>query len=283
MHEVDDGRDAYDEGGQSRKKRREQAKEGKRTARGASHGSSRLRAVGPVHVAPFVYVDAPRLDQADASFEILPGISPVRQAIAATDLAQTFAEAFRPVDESSCEAIRYELGTSLASRYRGGYTGSDGSHSLYSGQVDNTGLITTRVTPDNAMDMQSAASARVESVSREPATDASQMPEDHKPPPQVRARAIPDMAHYIEEVVVPLVQSRSQYVSTVDPDGKDKIVLRVTNQHGSRQLLMVLGWDGKAPVVLSCAVIHSDRSPVYPDPAELRGVKGCFYWGVRQL
>jgi hypothetical protein len=283
VREAGEGHDGQDQDGQSRKKRREQAKEGRRTARGAARGSGLLRAVGPVHVAPFVYVDAPHLDQVDASFEVLPGVSPVRQAIATTDLARAFAEAFRPVDGSSHETIRYELRTSRASRHYGGYAGSAGGHPIHSGQAGNTGLGTTGVMPGDAMDVGSSASTQPESVGTGPVTDAGHMPEDHKPLEQVRGQAIPDMARYIDEFVVPLVQSRSQYVSTVDPEGKDKIVLRVTNKYGSRGLLMVLGWDGQAPVVLSCAVTHGGRAPVRPDPAEVRGVKECFYWGVRQL
>ena len=51
------------------------------------HDRESERSVGPVIIAPFVYVDAPRLERGAAEITVLPGISPLRTALVDTELA----------------------------------------------------------------------------------------------------------------------------------------------------------------------------------------------------
>ena len=265
---------------ESRKSRRAKAREENRRAREFDHGveqpghkSGYERSSGPVRVAPFVYVDATCLEQADADFVVLPGTSPARAAVMAADLAGVLADAFRPVSGDSRGDIRYELRTASARRSGGYRDQSVASQSSDAGQQPG-GAHQTVV--HGSPDVHTAVSARQPAEAHAPA-GARQVPAD------VTTAAIPDMPRYVHDHVEPLLRTSPEYYSTLEPLSEKKLLLRVRGRYGQAELLLVLGWDGAAPVVLSCAVVSGDKSVSYPEGLDRCDMRGHFRWGIERL
>jgi len=259
--ETADEKPADDEGPeeQDRRARRAQAKEEKRRARDAAresghgaevHGgrSGRERSAGPVRVAPFVYVDATRLIRADAEFMLLPGMSPVRTALMKADLPDVLADAFRPVSNGD---ICYELRTSGADRSGGRY---------------HDHLAEPPAQPDV----------------HEPAGGQPMAPGGARQGEMTMA-VIPDMAQYVQNYVEPLLRTRPGYPCTLEPVDIKRLMLRIRDVYGRAELLLILGWDGAAPVVLSCAIRTADGRVIYPDRMDRHDMASHFYWGIKRL
>jgi hypothetical protein len=271
---------------ESRRSRRAKAREERRRAHEfgdgvgePEHRPGKERSAGPVRVAPFVYVDATCLERADAEFVVLPGRSPVRAAVMAADLTGEFASAFRPVSGDSRGDIRYELRTSSAHRTRGYRDQSVASQSFDAGQQPE-GAHQTVV--HGSPDVHPAVSARQALGGQQP-TGAHTPGGASQAPADVTTAAIPDMARYVHDYVEPLLQAGPKYYSTLEPLSEEKLLLRVRHEYGRAELLLVLGWDGAAPVVLSCAVVSGNKSATYPEGLDRRDIRGHFGWGIKRL
>ena len=241
----DDGEDGPREGGSedgslSRKERKALARKEKPRASQASHG----RHPGPVLVAPFMYTDAPRLVRADAQIEVLPGVSPLRTALAGASLPGELVGALRAADGSP-DHLRYELHGSLADGGRG-----------------------------------QPQARRPDGLRQLPAADP-QGP-SHEP---VTPKPIPDMERYLECYVVPLLAAHPDYAQAARlvPEGSKKIVLTISSQRSPAEFLLVLGWDGAAPVTLSCAITSGYGQTLMPTHLNYHDLRSNFTWGIQNL
>ncbi len=249
----------------TRKERRAQAREEKRRARQASRG----RFPGPVILTPFAYTDATRLVQADAEISIMPGVSPLRAALATAQLTGDFAEALRSVGDDHTD-LKYELRTSRADRF--------GTHERFADHDP---------APEQRPPVRGVPTEERRPVGSEQprpaAARAPGSPADRKD--QVVAVAIPDMQGYLERYVAPLLALHPNFAESAKfmPEGSKKWVVTIASRRRPAQFVLVLGWNGSVPVVLSCAIRSGDGLATYLSGADRRDLAGHFSWGIRRL
>jgi hypothetical protein len=258
--EADDGADEADEDNLTRRERRAQAREEKRRARQASRG----RFPGPVILTPFAYIDAPRLVQADAEISIMPGVSPLRATLATAQLTGDFAEALRPASADHAD-LKYELRTSRGAQER--FT-----------DYDHAPEQRPQVSGISAEERRPVGSEQP----RPAAAPGPGSPADRNA--QVTVATIPDMQGYLERYVAPLLARYPSFAESAKfvPEGSKKWVLTIASRRRPRQFLLVLGWNGSVPVVLSCAIRSGDRT-TYLEGTDRRDLTGHFTWGIKQL
>ena len=308
--EASDGRDSE---GRERMQRRGQSKEERRRGRDDENRPGRWsrkpaeeygreRSIGPVRVAPFVYVDATRLECADAEFVLLEGVSPVRAAILAADAPGALADAFRPASTDPRAGISYDLGTSRADRPGAirrllGTSGHDARENAF----EDEPAVTVEPAAQSPVSPQEPTSEREPAHTQGPANDrppagdntlaiASQEsdasprrgPEQPAAPAPTNT-AIPDMAAYVRDYIEPLLRTRRDFRSTLQPINAEKLALIVRSHYSDLDLLMILGWDGAAPVCLSCAIRSGGTAVAFPERLHNRDITGAFYWGTKQL
>lgn len=267
---IDDAADQEpDEGGDedtpTRKERRAQAREEKRRARQASQG----RFPGPVILTPFAYTDARRLVQADAEISIMPGESPLRAALSTAQLKGDFAEALRPVSGDHAE-LKYELRTSRAGRFGAQERFAD--HNPAPEQRPQARGVPT-------VDRQGVGSEHPRpAVALGPGSPADRNE-------QVTAVAIPDMQGYLERYVAPLLALHPNFAESAKftPEGSKTWVVTIASRRRPAQFLLVLGWNGSAPIVVSCAIRLGDGRVTYLTGADRHDLADHFSWGIKQL
>jgi hypothetical protein len=259
--EPDEG---ADEDTPTRKERRAQAREEKRRARQASRG----RFPGPVILTPFAYTDAPRLVQADAEISIMPGVSPLRAALATAQLTGDFAEALRPASGDHAD-LKYELRTSRTERL--------GTQERFTDHAPAPGRPQTKAVSTEERGPVGSEQPRPV-IPLGPGSPADQNA-------QVTAVAIPDMQGYLERYVAPLLALHPSFAESAKfvPEESKKWVVTIASRRRPAQFLLVLGWNGSAPVVLSCTIRSGDGRATYLTGADRRDLAGHFSWGIRQL
>jgi hypothetical protein len=215
-------------------------------------------AEGPVIITPFVYLDAPRLERADAEITVLPGISPLRAALEGVRQRGALGDALRPA--TAAVDIRLELRSSGAER--------------------------------------SAEPAEAPAEKCEPAAAASQhapgsvqqklqvLLHGKKDREETRSQParIADPARYAELYVSPLIEAVPDCESTLEVLDDKRLALRVWNErHGGNEFLLIFGWDGAAPVILSCAILHRGVASQYPESMPPSDIGSHFSWGIMQI
>jgi hypothetical protein len=260
--EADEG---ADEGTSTRKERRAQAREEKRRARQASQG----RFPGPVILTPFAYTDAPHLVQANAEISVMPGVSPLRAALATAQLAGDFAEALRPVSGDHAD-LKYELRTSRADHFDTQDRFTD--HAPAPEQRPQVTAVPTEERRPAGSEQTSPAIAL-----------GPDSPSDRNA--QITGVAIPDMQDYLERFVAPLIAAHPSFAESAKfrPDGSKNWVITIASHRRPARFLLVLGWNGSAPVVISSAIRSGDGRATRPTGVDRRDLPGHFSWGIRQL
>lgn len=224
------------------------------------HDREDERSVGPVIMAPFVYVDAPRLERAAAEITVLPGISPLRAALEAASQRGALADALRPATDAA--GIRIELRTSRADR-----------------AADPAAVPPSAETRESATGAPQRAPGAVQQK-----VQALMHVKKGREEAWSQPARIPDAARYAELYVSPLIEAVPEFESTLEVLDDKRLALRIWNEkHGSNEFLLVFGFDGAAPVILSCAILDGGQAIQYPEPMPPSDIGGHFSWGIKQI
>lgn len=179
-----------------------------------------------VSVRPYVYVDAGLGLRAATAFAVLPGKSPLRQAM--EDRPRDFKFAREALEPSANAGVDLQLMTS------GGTESGQRSHAAASHE--------TALTHDfSGSGRELSRLAPAELGAEMPAADNNL--EHEEPPPQ---HAISDMNRYITEFLEPLLRDHAAHiVMNLEPDDANRnLFLYLTSPHTADQVVLQLGWDG---------------------------------------
>jgi hypothetical protein len=227
--------------------------------------SEKDRSAGPVIMTPFVYMDAPKLERAAAEITVLPGISPLRAALEGISQRGPLADALRSATEAA--DIRIKLRPSGADR-----------------AVSPAAAAEAAAPPPAETSEPAAPSAqRAPGILQQTAQALAHVKRGRDDARSQPAR-IPDAAHYAEKHVTPLIEAVPDLESTLEVLDDKRLALRVWDErHGGRELLMVFGWDGAAPVTLSCSILDGGQAVKFPASMPADDIVGHFSWGVKQI
>jgi hypothetical protein len=227
--------------------------------------SEQDRSAGPVIMTPFVYVDAPKAERSAAEITVLPGVSPLRAALEGISKRGPLADALRSATEAT--DIRIKLRSSGADKAVSPAAAAEAA----------------APSPAEASEPAAPSAQRSPGILQQTAQALAHVKRGRDDARSQPAR-IPDAARYAEKHVTPLIEAVPELESTLEVLDDKRLALRVWDErHGGRELLMVFGSDGAAPVILSCSILDGGQAVKFPPSMPADDIGGHFSWGVKQI
>jgi hypothetical protein len=244
-----------------------------------------------VQLTPFFYLDAGELVRADTVMRVLPGVSPLRQALEEFRGERQIDDALRAARSLPSEAYTLGESSAMASsgwrrvlRRRG-----DGPPRDDFGEKADDRL---EETPPVA-ELEAGQPADDEPVStRKPSTGsaAEQGPEDKAERTTRRGgdlRPIPDITDYIERYIQPAMKPLGRrYHVELDLIGQNRLAVIISQRGRRSRLLLFAGWDGATAVVYGCRIEFDGRIEEWPSTRDETGsfqLEEPLNWGLWQL
>lgn len=257
-----------------------------------------------VQLTPFFYLDARNLARAETTFEVLPGVSPLRRALSEYHSDPRLSRTLYP--PHSRRDRGYQLAGSLGSP-----TPARGIRRLFGAKApEQTPAIPDREATEDSRDaavtsvpgevdhpvaMQSPAQPHLPPSPEpdgtphrvvQPAPTSRPAPALALPaaPGPSELRPIPDMADYVTTYIEPVMQRlASGYHVELDFVDQHYLAVRLARHGHYAQLLLVLGWDGAVPIAVECDVITASSSEQWRYGPVRFGIQGPLQWGLERL
>lgn len=232
-----------------------------------------------VQLTPFLYVDARKLVRAEAVIQVLPGVSPLRRALAELDVRPPLTEALRPPGQVPAHAYRLAASQGTAPtrrRRRRRRLPGQGIGEEPGAGIDEVADDRPEEPPQGAdapqggeappADGTAAPDGAALPAPAEERVDAGPEdagPEDAGPGPvHPDLRPIPDLADYVVRHVQPVTgQLPADYQVELEPSGEHEVFVIVRLRGGRSQAVIRTGWDGRRAVATHCR-IQAPRSHV---------------------
>ncbi|WP_338760922.1 hypothetical protein V7968_32665 [Nocardia vulneris] len=263
-----------------------------------------------VQLTPFFYLDARDVTRAEATIEVLPGISPLRRALAEYRSDARLSGALAP-------AGHLREGSYRLAGSSGTSGGARGLRRLLGGKAERSGpqfydevaddqrgltgsgkpgeLSTVSPKPEECQPGSSADDGRPpgppddgrqdeQEIDQSALTLQSPMPERISPDRSQALLPIPDLADFVTRYVEPVMQRLAgRYEVRLEIVGTDCLAV-VVNRYGCRtRAVLHVGWNGAAAVVAGCEVISvswGERWPQGPGPLKF---EGPLQWSLGRL
>jgi hypothetical protein len=263
-----------------------------------------------VHLTPFFYLDARELTRAETTFEVLPGTSPLRQALAEYQRDPRLDGALTPPNRVQDGAYRLagSSGTSVPSRFRRFLSrGSSPDEPEYAEEMaddlratENDALkpVTEHGGPtageapsaqaeEAAARLQADADAAAQRVHIERETAAERVAIERGGPGPLRD--ISDLTDYVTQYLQPTMAQLADrdYHVELHMISDSRVAVTISRRGSRGQVLLLAGWDGRDAVSYGCKVLaHPDRLvdewPI-ERPNQTFAIKGPLEWGLSRL